>query len=1278
MKTFEDQLQEALACSAVFARLVASRGFSTTCAVKTFLTPCLERDWLDPYELPGMAPVVDRVEAALAADQHICIFGDFDLDGMSATALMVRALRKLGATRVSYLIPKRIGEGYGLSASSVPKILALAPDLVITVDNGISADAEIKQLHDAGIDVVVTDHHVPGERLPQNTPILNPKLDPDYGMAQMSEVIAGYPQDTVFELSGAAVALKLVQALGLRHLQPKLWLEYLDLATLGTIADVISLTGESRALVAAGIEHMRARPSVGLAALVEHLSNIEQSHITATDIAFVVGPRLNAAGRVADPTEALDLLLEDDSTRAFKMAASLIERNTMRQEVERELEDAAIEQAQRTYDGQRILILAGAGWHEGVRGIVASRLAERFGVPCIVASINEQGYAEGSARSIGKVDLFQALSSCSDLFEHFGGHAGAAGLTIKATRIDELKSRLFTYMDALPQEDFIAQKVFDIDVTLPELSYDLVQEFDQLEPCGAGNPRPVLRAQHIEVSGAKAVGVDHNHLRFTALQQAGSREARVPAIWFRASHVEEWIALPGQALPIGDAIFKLDKDTFRGRRGAQMKVLEMSMQGDDFLRRLYERAPEIVQRREYAGISDAESFHTKVVGVSFEGRQKLIAALQVGDKLELLRDEANDYDKNAIAVVSSRLRGMRGGGQLGFLNRDLARELAPVLAGGTKYLVEVASLTGGEDGQELNGQEQSRPTRGVNIVVTRADAQEAAQIHLEHGRAERLRLSGLSAELLEGELRRVFIGDASLHPAQKQSLDSLMAGHNTLTVMATGRGKSLIFHMYAAWSAIKAGRPSIFVYPLRALVSDQAYHLEQAFARLGLTVAVITGESSVEQREDSYAQLSAGLIDIVLTTPEYLHFHAQSFAEAARFGFVVVDEAHHIGQSRAGNRPAYAALGAAIQKLGAEPGDPGEKTTAPVTLAVTATANDQVADRICDTLSIEKRILDPHVRENLLLVDKRANTAKDFKLKYVLDLLEDTSARQGTKTVIYVNSRKESVKLARIIRKTFPDLAWKTAFYNGGMKRDERAEVEARFRNGEILVVIATSAFGEGVNIPDIRNVVLYHFPFSAVEFNQMSGRGGRDGKPAHIHLLFNKEDAGINRYILMPLAPPRASLVALYKVLVGLKAGRGNGFKITNKELSEMANDQLRREGAFDKVKKSKADKAGEKPADPSTEEVQVLRDETVSHGLGIFRDLGLVSTAGHSSARTITLHDVGAKKEELTSSVRYLEGKDEIADFESFMNWALLSDADTLRNRFTRPILPSKLVSQ
>ncbi|TLM90919.1 MAG: single-stranded-DNA-specific exonuclease RecJ, partial [Actinobacteria bacterium] len=376
----------------------------------------------------------------------------------------------------------------------------------------------------------------------------------------------------------------------------------------------------------------------------------------------------------------------------------------------------------------------------------------------------------------------------------------------------------------------------------------------------------------------------------------------------------------------------------------------------------------------------------------------------------------------------------------------------------------------------------------------------------------------------------------------------------------------------------------------------------------------------------AFAALRDGELDVVLTTPEFLHFHAGRFADAGRVRFVVVDEAHHVGLARAGHRPAYARLGEALERLGG-----------PLVLAVTATASDEVATQIGAVLGIDEVVLDPTVRDNLAIEDRRTATEKDAYLAAL--------AAKGEKLIVYVNSREASVRLARMLRKKVPDLAWKTAFYNGGLSRSVRHAVERAFRDGEVQAIVATSAFGEGVNIPDVRHVVLYHLPFSAVEFNQMAGRGGRDGAVARVHLLFGEKDARINETILSSLAPDREDLAALYRVLRGIAEKEGAGFEITNGELAERC--QAVRRGCR-------------------------LDDKGVSAGVGVFRDLGLVTGEGHGAYRRLTLVD-DAPKVELTSSVRYAEGVDEMEQFGQFREWVLEAPAEELLARFNRPILPT-----
>jgi single-stranded-DNA-specific exonuclease len=419
----------------------------------------------------------------------------------------------------------------------------------------------------------------------------------------------------------------------------------------------------------------------------------------------------------------------------------------------------------------------------------------------------------------------------------------------------------------------------------------------------------------------------------------------------------------------------------------------------------------------------------------------------------------------------------------------------------------------------------------------------------------------------------------------------------------------------------------VFVYPLRALVADQAFHLQDAFDSLGLTVRLITGETAPGAREELFAQLADGRVDALMTTPEFLERHAGLFASSGRVGFVVVDEAHHVGLARASHRPAYARLGEALETLGH-----------PLVCAVTATAGDEVAAAIRRTLGIEAVVLDPSRRDNLRVADRRGLADKPGHLAAI--------ASSGEKLIVYVNSREQSVRIAQKIRESSPRLAQRTAFYNGGMARAARHAVERAFREGSISAIVATSAFGEGVDIPDVRHVALFHLPFNRVEFNQMCGRAGRDGEPATVHLLFGERDGRLNEMILSSTAPDLEDLRVLYTVLRGRAASSSDGWiEATNAELAE---------GVKSKRPRSR------------------LTDRGVSTGVGIFREVGLVTGEGAGSYRRLALRPV-AERIDMTSSVRYAEGVEETEEFAEFRTWVLGAPAEELQQAFDRPILPA-----
>ena len=1193
----ERRLVRELGIPPLVARVLVARGVTSPASAHEFLLPSLSRDWADPLVIPGMREAADRVELAISRGERIVVFGDFDVDGMTSTCLLTLALRRLGAAAVDPYIPHRFGEGYGLSQEALGRVISGSdPDLVITVDNGIASANEVEWLLSQGVDVVVTDHHEPAELVPRGVPVTDPKLS-----------------DTCVsrELAGAGVALKLVCELGRRLGQPDLWRHYIDVAALGTLSDMMLLEGENRALVAEGIAQLRQTERPGLVALAA-TAGVDLAAASADTLPFSIIPRLNAAGRMSTTDVAFDLLITDDAYEAAILAGKLEEINDERRSIESALADDALAKVAATYEGGRAVVVAGEGWHEGVKGIVASRIVAQYHVPAILFSITD-GVARGSGRSVGSVDLFHAVEQCSDVLVRFGGHAGAVGVTCEEARLGEFARRLSAALDSLPQEQFEDRGEVTAVVGLDELTVESIASLDMLQPFGQGNKKPLLAACGVSMRNRSRVGATGNHLRFIATDGVSS----LPAIMFRTPDID----VAAECESAVDLVFEAVNETWQGRTKAKLMVKDIlyrdessSAPTDTIAEELFSRAAEILARDETSRIADARSFATKVVGITFEGRQAVAQGVSEGDELLLERQPDNAHDPNAIALIAP------DGSQVGFLRRQISSALAPLIDSGTEYEARVLQVTGGDEGRSL----------GINVQVTRMLDDESAEAAAQ-GAAERARLSRLSSPELTRQLTRRLIGNHDLLPAQAEALSLLEAGRSCLAVMATGRGKSLIFHIHAAREAILRRRASVFVYPLRALVADQAFHLEESLADIGMRVAVLTGETTLDDRDETFRALAEGTVDIVLTTPEFLAIHADRFAQTGRIGFVVVDEAHHAGLSRSGNRSAYASLPEVLAKLGD-----------PVSLAVTATAQTPVASEICRLLGIDAQdvVVDRSVRANLTVRDARELRDREVALVSIV--------ASGEKCVVYVNSREQSVSLARMLRQRIPELGMRIAFYNAGLTRDERARVERAFRAGSLCCIVSTSAFGEGVNLPDIRNVVLYHMPFGQIEFNQMSGRAGRDGRPAQVHMLFGSRDTRINERIIASSAPEHRDLAALYRALKGISrqcADADDGsFQRSNAELSDEA---LR--------------------IDPRC----TLDERSVSCGISVFRELGFLETSGFGTARRIHMVE-SPRRMELTSSIRYLEGIRAREEFATFSQWALGTSADDMLARINRPITP------
>lgn len=486
-------LAAGLGVSSVVAQILYQRGICTVVEARDFLTCALE-DLPDPFLLYGMEQAVKRILDGL--QQDILVYGDYDVDGVTSTTLLLDALQRLGC-EAGFYIPDRAEEGYGLNKEALSRIAGQGYKLVITVDCGISAVAEAEYARELGLDLIITDHHQPPEIVPPALAVINPKQEN-----------CPYPFK---DLAGVGVAFKLAQALFKRAGLAGAELELLDLVTLGTIADMVSLTGENRKIVANGLNSIRYTKRIGLQCLIE-VAGLGDKEIGPGQVGFALAPRINATGRIGDAGVAVRLLRTDDVLRAREMAEYLDSENRARQELETAILQEALAMLEDFDSTTRFIVLARQGWHPGVIGIVASRLVERYYRPVMLIALDgEEG--KGSGRSVPGIDLYEVLSSCADILERFGGHKQAAGLAVKLEQIEKLRQRLNLALAGVDADIFSPKLGIDAKVSLQEVNAGLVEELASLGPFGIGNRSPVLMAGNLGLCEARGVGRDKSHLK---------------------------------------------------------------------------------------------------------------------------------------------------------------------------------------------------------------------------------------------------------------------------------------------------------------------------------------------------------------------------------------------------------------------------------------------------------------------------------------------------------------------------------------------------------------------------------------------------------------------------------------------------------------------------------------------------------------------------------------------------------------------------------------------
>ena len=535
------------------AAILVQRGLAAPELAKAFLRPELER-LSDPLAWADMSVALDLLARAVREKRTILVHGDYDVDGQCASAMLTRILRSAGAT-VHPFVPNRIRDGYDFGPAGLAEARRVGASLIVTCDCGITAVDAVRAARDVGIDVIVTDHHLPGDELPPANAVLDPRR-PDCKSEDKN-------------LCGTGVAFKLAQALvQVLGLSPNLPLHFLDYVALATIADVVPLVGENRILVRYGLKKLADSRWVGLRALID-TAGLGGKPLRGAHVGFILAPRLNAAGRIGDANDGLRLLLTEDPKEAAALARELETINARRQEMDQLILDEAIELVDKTLNPADAAIVLGAEtWHPGVIGIVASRLVERYGRPTFLIGWDEAGeLGRGSGRSIPGFDLHGALHRVGAHLEKYGGHTMAAGFTIRRDRFDDFRvAFLGVAGELLTPEDLAPSQRIDLELPLAEVSSELEKLIRHLEPCGAGNPAPVFGVRNARAVGARRVGT--NHLRFTLDDGSGV----LPAIGFRwADHVpQEWL---GEPL---DVAFRLERDDWQGRVTIQARIASLA------------------------------------------------------------------------------------------------------------------------------------------------------------------------------------------------------------------------------------------------------------------------------------------------------------------------------------------------------------------------------------------------------------------------------------------------------------------------------------------------------------------------------------------------------------------------------------------------------------------------------------------------------------------------------------------------------------------------------
>lgn len=557
-----DRLATEVGIDRVLAELLVERGVETFEQARAFFRPDL-RNLHDPFLMKDMDKAVQRVRTAIEGNERILIYGDYDVDGTTAVALVYSFLKRF-TSNIGYYIPDRYDEGYGVSIKGIDWAAQNGYGLIITLDCGIKAIDKVEHARSKGIDVIICDHHLPEDSIPAAVAVLDPKQEDCH-----------YPFD---DLSGCGVGFKLVQAYSMKYGIPfEELIPLLDLLVVSISSDLVTMVGENRVLAHYGLKQLNENPRKGLLSMIT-LSNLEPGHLTIDDIVFKIGPRINAAGRMESGQLAVELLIATDTQTAMKVGAKINDNNNDRKSIDREITQEALEmvQSHRCLAYENVTVVYNESWNKGVVGIVASRLVEAYYKPAVVLT-KSNGFVTGSARSIQGFDLYQAIESCADLMENFGGHVYAAGLTMKEENLKEFSERMDKFVAGKITEEMLTPVVtVDAKLDFAQITPKFFRILKQFQPFGPGNNNPVFVTENVYDSGSgRKVGAGGVHMKLDLIQESQPYH-QIPAIAFNMSDYYDYIR---EGNPF-DVCYSIVENYYRGNSTIQIRVKDLHERED--------------------------------------------------------------------------------------------------------------------------------------------------------------------------------------------------------------------------------------------------------------------------------------------------------------------------------------------------------------------------------------------------------------------------------------------------------------------------------------------------------------------------------------------------------------------------------------------------------------------------------------------------------------------------------------------------------------------------